>query len=904
MLKRFLFVVLAACFLFALAACDGTVESVPESNSESETDSTAPDPTVTLSETSKELYVGQTVKLFAEVKNSAENAVWSSGDPLVATVDQSGTVTAVAIGTAQIKAAVSGAKAECEVNVSKPELAVSLNKSTLNLVIGQNFTIVPTTTADDKEIEATYKFESKDSNVASVTDKGVISAKCIGTINVTVTAQFLSFEKSVEVSVIVTENVSLELPVLTIKLASDNIGGVSFNSEYQITANVNENYEDIINPKLIYTSSHENVATVSKNGLVEYVGPGKTDITIKYISSSGTPFTKSLSVKCYSDLVTTSDKCWSAFLGSDLLYVNGIPQEFDVSAITAITLNENDWDFIVKNGKLFVNDVDVGLYFAEIFVGNESIISSFVVKETAASPAGWSDKTGQWMGGDDGKAYFGADYCYSSGRYRKDGTTLEYSSFAYSEGANVLSAELAEYAYDDFNSLLRIQLRYNGVTYDYDRNSNVWKDGKGAVNNNIRMYNADGSVADLLSLEKNGKGIYVKFVILGISTDLDIINNPPKQAYNNADTGTYVVIAFKNKLWHTIDSSLFEMFEYNVVAVAVTSEKTLTLTEGDTSTITAEAYLNGMAVKNAEFTYLSGNETIATVSNGIITAVKQGETVITVKYTADGKDYTSTVALTILPPIDLFANYYYDAASNTPTKDMPVMGLSEDIDVNKITAISVAGNPITFSVKDGKLFVPKVDAGIYEVVITDSVNGDSEHRIRVSKASVAALWNGGTGTWCSPGVGGIYAPDGTYYFSSGKFDTAGTREYTSFTYQSGMNVLSVELAGHNYNDFNSLLRIELEYNGTVYSYDGANNVWKDGKGNINTNISMYNSDGTPANLSKMATNSADVFVRFVIVGITTDLKLLNNPPSTAWNTDNTDSYVVIAFKNSMLYYVG
>ena len=85
---------------------------------------------------------------------------------------------------------------------------------------------------------------------------------------------------------------------------------------------------------------------------------------------------------------------------------------------------------------------------------------------------------------------------------------------------NVLSVDMAEYNSDSFNSLLRIKLRYNGTTYTYDKILNVWKDDAGNINKKILMYNEDGTVANLASLDINGKGKYVRFVILGITLQI------------------------------------------------------------------------------------------------------------------------------------------------------------------------------------------------------------------------------------------------------------------------------------------------------------------------------------------------------------------------------------------------
>ena len=124
---------------------------------------------------------GQTVQLTATVKpDDAAGKVtvsWSSSKTSVATVDQEGKVTAVALGETVIKAEAGGKSAECLVKVEN-EVAVtgiSLNKSSLSLKEGETFQLVATLipeTATAKTIEWISSIPA----VATVDDKGLVTA--------------------------------------------------------------------------------------------------------------------------------------------------------------------------------------------------------------------------------------------------------------------------------------------------------------------------------------------------------------------------------------------------------------------------------------------------------------------------------------------------------------------------------------------------------------------------------------------------------------------------------------------------------------------------------------------------------------------------------------------------------
>lgn len=83
---------------------------------------------VELSATSLELYIGDAMQLTATVRPkdaTDKTVVWSSDNPAVASIDQTGLVTALTSGTAKIIAAAGGKSATCTINVSAKAQATS-----------------------------------------------------------------------------------------------------------------------------------------------------------------------------------------------------------------------------------------------------------------------------------------------------------------------------------------------------------------------------------------------------------------------------------------------------------------------------------------------------------------------------------------------------------------------------------------------------------------------------------------------------------------------------------------------------------------------------------------------------------------------------------------------------------
>ena len=77
---------------------------------------------VSLNQTYLKLYEDDSAQLVAKVRPvdaTYKSIIWSSSDPLVATVDQAGNVTAISVGTAEISAQVGGIVATCSVEVKQ-----------------------------------------------------------------------------------------------------------------------------------------------------------------------------------------------------------------------------------------------------------------------------------------------------------------------------------------------------------------------------------------------------------------------------------------------------------------------------------------------------------------------------------------------------------------------------------------------------------------------------------------------------------------------------------------------------------------------------------------------------------------------------------------------------------------
>lgn len=158
---------------------------------------------VTITPTSVELIEGETATLTAEVlPEDAEDktVTWESLDESIATVDQTGKVTAVKPGKTKIMATCASKGATCDVTVSgKPVESVTVDPAQASLKSGEQKQLTATVLPEDAE-DKTVTWESSDESVATVDETGLVTAVAAGT--ATITAKSGEQQGTCEISVL------------------------------------------------------------------------------------------------------------------------------------------------------------------------------------------------------------------------------------------------------------------------------------------------------------------------------------------------------------------------------------------------------------------------------------------------------------------------------------------------------------------------------------------------------------------------------------------------------------------------------------------------------------------------------------------------------------------------------
>lgn len=214
--------------------------------------------------------------------------VWTSSDEAVATVDGDGLVTAVGVGTVEIKvsAADVNLSSSCLVTVVVPATGITAPEQ-LNLVLnGQNTASLNAMATPEDATDVVLTYVSSDEKVATVDETGMVTAVGNGEADITIsltqtfpasTGETATAETSSQpVALTATTHVTVTTAVESISFDKTE-GVLTVGNTHQIKATVSP--ENASDQTLTWTSSDESIATVDSSGNVAAKAAGSATIT-------------------------------------------------------------------------------------------------------------------------------------------------------------------------------------------------------------------------------------------------------------------------------------------------------------------------------------------------------------------------------------------------------------------------------------------------------------------------------------------------------------------------------------------------------------------------------------------------------------------------------------------------
>ena len=230
-----------------------------------------------LSKSSQDLIVGKITQLtctYEPADADVHDITWSSSNANVASVDNNGLITAVAVGDAVITAKCGNIEETCQIHVNPIVVrSITLSIDQTKLVVGETVN-GSVKYSPENAADKTTTWSSSDTSVATVNNNGVIKALKPGKTKITAECN----EKTSTLQITVTEP----------KLTSISLYGTNWSNSYNawtlyvnnsMNTSVHYSPENTEHGTVTYSSSNEKVAKVDSNGVVTGVSAGSATIT-------------------------------------------------------------------------------------------------------------------------------------------------------------------------------------------------------------------------------------------------------------------------------------------------------------------------------------------------------------------------------------------------------------------------------------------------------------------------------------------------------------------------------------------------------------------------------------------------------------------------------------------------
>ena len=564
---------------------------------------------ITLNKTSASLKAGETVTLTATVKPddaTDKTVTWSSSDATVATVSN-GVVTAKKVGTATITAKAGDKTATCAVTVvATPVTSITLNRTSASLKAGETVTLTATVKPDDAT-DKTVTWSTSDATVATVSN-GIVTAKKVGSATITAKAG----EKSATCSITV-----VATPVTSVTLDRTS-AQLKAGETVTITATVKP--DDATDKAVTWSTSDASVATVS-NGVVSAVKVGTATITARAGDKSAT-----CAVTVVATPVTsvTLDKTTASLKAGETVTLTATVKPDDATDKTVTWSTSDASVATVNNGVVTAKKVGAATITAK--AGDKSATCAITVEPTPVT-----------------------------------GITLDNASVTLKEGQEIQLTATVEPVDATDKTVTWSSNKSEVATVDNTGKVKAIKEGSAIITAKA----GDKTATCVISVSKN--------VIAVTSVTLDKTTASLKAGETVTLTATVKPddATDKTVTWTTSDASVATVengvvtakkvgtatitakagdksatCSITVIATPVTSvtldKTTASLKAGETVSLTATVKPDDATDKTV--TWSSSDATVATVSNGVVTAKKVGSATITAK----AGDKTATCTVTVV----------------------------------------------------------------------------------------------------------------------------------------------------------------------------------------------------------------------------------------------------------------
>lgn len=198
---------------------------------------------------------------------------WNSDTPLVASISDSGLLTALALGTSQVSATINGISNTVSVTVFEPSLSqIEITAPSQSLKLNETFQLIATGTysdASNQVITNQVNWVSSNSGIVTVSSTGLMTVISSGAVSISATLDGVSENESVTAIALVGLNIS----PATLTLAWNTTQQLSVSGEYT------DNSTEDLTSSVSWYSDTSLVASISSSGLLAALSSGSSQVS-------------------------------------------------------------------------------------------------------------------------------------------------------------------------------------------------------------------------------------------------------------------------------------------------------------------------------------------------------------------------------------------------------------------------------------------------------------------------------------------------------------------------------------------------------------------------------------------------------------------------------------------------
>lgn len=571
---------------------------------------------ITLSQPSVDIIEGEIIQLTVTISPSNasdKTVIWKSSNVTVASVDENGHVKAMKVGQATITAKAGNKTAECTVTVSPKRIDVTmllLNKTELSMIVGEEYPLVATIIPENAT-ERTIQWSTSAPEIATV-DNGKVTAAKEGFAKIVAYVDGKTAECSVTVDYIPVQSITLDPSDLTLYEGEEHTLSATIAPE-------NATYQSVI-----WSTTDDKIATV-ENGKVVAIKKGSAKI-----KAEANGKTAECQVEVLSSIANISlDKSELSMKIGDTETLNAVITPEDATLRENMVWASSDDNVVIVNQSGKVDAIKEGTATVSVSVEGKKAECGITVDYIHVSSIDLSQTEATLFIGD--ALTLTATLNPSNVTYN----TIEWTSS--NENVVVVSGNGQVSAVGKGSAT--VSAKSDGKEVSCSFTVLVPLAGLSFDQNNLTLSNGETTT---LSFVKTPTDASIKGEIVWNSSNPSVATVSQEGVISAINKGTTDITATADGF--TATCTINVIIPVNSVSLNKTE---LSLAEGYSETITATVLPDDASDKTV--TWTSSDQSVATVENGKICAIKEGETIIT----ARAGEIDATCKVTVTKKIDV-----------------------------------------------------------------------------------------------------------------------------------------------------------------------------------------------------------------------------------------------------------